>query len=150
MAEYDYTYYKVMLQDAKDYHKPYLNDIYNMAISGLQEIDANTSYVGPSISVNLLSMAQAEANKEMLMLNTIFGQNLNLKIATPQDCKQLVDAINSAFHFKAVLERNKSMIKGEGKDDFGSGIKAVFSWFPTYFNAALKQALPTILSEMKS
>lgn len=149
MAKYDYTYYEVMLQDAKDYHKPYLNDIYNMAVSGLQEVDANASYTGPSISANLLSMAQAEANKEMLMLNTIFGQNLNLKITTPQDCKQLVDAINSAFHFKAVLERNKSMIKGEGKDSFGSGIKAVFSWFPTYFNAALKRALPTILSEMK-
>lgn len=142
----DSVYYEIMTSDASDYNRPYLYEWHAAATSALENTSTN-DYQGKSSGQILISMAHAEAAKEIQLLNRIFGANLNIQLKTAEDVRQLVDAINRVFHFKTVLERNKAMITS---DKFSKEIKGVFSWFPTYFNRALSQYRAAILSSVKS
>lgn len=85
----------------------------------------------------ILKMAQNEANKEQQLLNTYFNGSLNLDISKPGAIKELVEAINEAFKFKQIYERNKAILL----DENFNGQKAVFSRFHTYFNQGINEVI---------
>lgn len=132
-----YVYYDVMPEDATDYRKPYLNSLYKEAVDNLHSVNfiQNGNLTGADA---ILSMAQAEAAKEIQFLNEIFGANLNIdptKMRT-EDIKDLNEAMNTAFRFKQIMERNAAIIKA---GEYKSSSKGVFSWYLTYLKKALKR-----------
>lgn len=139
------VFYNLLQEDAEDYNEPQLAEIYKWATRDLHQVISKESLLHGTAGDRLIRMGNIEAEKEMQMLNYIFGVNLNLKLKDRNDVRQLVEAINTAFHFKSIAERNANMIKNP---DFRSGIKAVFSYFPGYFLQALKQEEPHMLKEI--
>ena len=139
------VFYNLLQEDAEDYNEPQLAEIYKWATRDLHQVISKESLLHGTAGDRLIRMGNIEAEKEMQMLNYIFGVNLNLKLKNRNDVRQLVEAINTAFHFKSIAERNANMIKNP---DFRSGIKAVFSYFPGYFLQALKQEEPHMLKEI--
>lgn len=139
------VFYNLLQEDAKEYEEPQLAEIYKWATRDLHQVISKESLLHGTAGDRLIRMGNIEAIKEMQMLNRIFGVNLNIQLKNRNDVRQLTEAINTAFHFKAIAERNANMIKSP---DFRSGIKAVFSYFPGYFLQALKQEEPHILKEI--
>lgn len=131
------VFYSLLKDDAVTYDEPALDVLYKQAMGDLRHFDTIEDYRIRKPGELLLRMARVEADKEMNMLREIFGINLNISFKSSQDVKDLTEAINSVFHFKSVAERNMDMITNP---DFKSGIKAVFSWYPTYFNKAFREA----------
>ena len=140
-----YVYYDIMPQDAKDYHKDYLKDLYTSALDHREQ--SNFIQGNSSQAQAILSMAQHEAAKELQLLNKIFNVQLNIKeLKTSDDVKQLTEAINEVFYFKQVFERNRAMITSP---DFKSNTKAVFSYYSSYLKKALKNHKDEILSKIQ-
>ena len=139
------VFYSLLPDDAKEYGEPQLSAVYTHAMRDLQQVVSTQKYLQGAAGNRILAMARVEAAKEVEMLNYIFGANLNLTLNTRNDVRQLVEAINTAFHFKTIAERNANMIKSP---DFRSGIKAVFSYFPGYFLHALRDNESHILKDI--
>ena len=132
-----YVYYDVMPEDAVDYHRPYLDSLYKEAVDNLRSVNfiQNGDLTGADA---ILSMAQAEATKEIQFLNEIFGANLNIdptKMQT-EEIRSLNEAMNTAFRFKQIMERNAAIIKAGA---YKSNSKGVFSWYLSYLKKALKR-----------
>ena len=141
------VFYNLLAEDAIEYGEPQLAEIYKYAKRDLHQVISKESLLKGTAGDRLINMANIEAAKEIQMLNYIFGANLNIQLKGRNDVRQLVEAINTAFHFKEIAERNANMIKSP---DFRSGIKAVFSYFPGYFLQALRQEEPHILKEINT
>lgn len=73
-------------------------------------------------------IAEYEKEKEVALLNEVFGNNLQIKLQDTKDVKTLIDALNSVLNIKEVYERNiRTLELSKG------GRKSVISFFPTYF-----------------
>ena len=141
----EYVYYDLMTSDAEKYDKPYLTSLHSEALAKRNNVAFTRN--GFEGAAAIMSMAQAEAAKEMQMLSRIFGQDLGIKqLESADDVRQLVEAINSVFHFKSILERNKAMITSK---EFKSNTKAVFSYYTSYLSRALKNHRDEILAQIK-
>ena len=127
------VYFERLTRDAVVHKaRPELSGVYNSAMSMYKPLDSETHGFGGGNKI--LSMAAAEANKEQAMLRQIFGVDLHLDLTKPGAIKQLTEAINDAFEFRTIYERNKALITSE---EF-KGNKGVFSYFHTYFMQAYK------------
>ena len=93
------VFYSVLAEDAEVYEEPFLNILYEQAVADLKELNTEADYQAGKPGNILLRMARVEAIKEMNMLQEIFGINLGISFKTAQDVKDLVEAINSVFHF---------------------------------------------------
>lgn len=138
------VYFERLKEDAiKEKKRPELLDIYNFAKSSYTELSNVTHGFGGANRI--LSMASAEAEKEQRMLNQIFGTNLSFDLRAPGAIKMITEAINDAFHFRSIYERNKALLLSE---DFNKQ-KGVYSYFHTYFNQALREDLDNIMESIK-
>lgn len=142
MFSKDLVYYDILTSDADKYNKPYLHSVYEEAVSNIKPI--NFTRQGGNSS-KLLAMARAEAMKEQALLRQVFNVSAPSNFDGPEDVKALTEAINSVFHFKQVYERNKAMLTSP---EFRSGIKAVFSWYPTYFVRFFSKQQKTISNKI--
>lgn len=139
------VYFQRLTEDAeKIKQRPELHDVYNNAMALYQPLSAETHGFGGGSAI--LAMANAEAAKEQEMLRQIFGENISIDLRQPGAIKELTETINKVFHFKSIYDRNKALLLSE---DF-NGQKGVFSYFHTYFNQALKRALPTLSRDIKA
>ena len=92
-------------------------------------------------SQHIRDMAQAEANKELRLLNNIFQANISLDFMDKNSIKNFIDTLNSFLQLREVYERNIHIIKNS------NGQKSVISFFPTYFMMAWEDMWPSIAQE---
>lgn len=137
------VYFRRLGRDAyKPKARPKLLDTLKTANDNYVQLSAETHGFGGGS--HILQLANAEAAKEQEMLSQIFGEHLNLDLSQPGAIKQLTEAINTAFEFRAIYERNRDIIMSE---EF-NGQKGVFSYFNTYFMQAYKRAQGTLKREI--
>lgn len=139
------VYFRRLGRDAyKPKARPKLLDTLKLANDNYVQLTAETHGFGGASHV--LALANAEAAKEQNMLRQIFGVDLNIDLSQPGAIKQLTEAINDVFQFRAVYERNKALIQ----DENFSGQKGVFSYFHTYFIKAFHEEESNIMADIKS
>lgn len=140
-----YVFYESLKNDNYVYANGETSEgLYRAAEKGVEDYGSYYKGEGKSaIASTLISMANAEKDKEIAALNDIFGvSGLSIDLANPEDIKALVIALNSTLNLKSSFERNLTRIKKAG------GKINVASLFDKYFYTAWKAAVPSILDQI--
>ena len=112
--------------------------------ASLRILDQTRKYSADASAVR--AQAQAEFAKEKALLQQKFGVAINFDYyGGSGDFKEIIDALNACLNLKEVYQRNLQLIKGSK-----GGMKAVFSWYPTYFMKAWQDFWPQIKSNAEA
>lgn len=111
--------------------------------ASLRILDQTRKYSADASAVR--AQAQAEFAKEKALLQQKFGVAINFDYYRGSgDFKEIIDALNACLNLKEVYQRNIQVIKNT------EGMKAVFSWYPTYFMKAWQEFWPRIKSNAEA
>ena len=106
-------------------------------------LDQTRKYAADASAVR--AQAQAEFAKEKALLQQKFGVAIDFDYYRgSSDFKEIIDALNACLNLKEVYQRNIQVIKNT------EGMKAVFSWYPTYFMKAWQEFWPKIKSNAEA
>ena len=85
----------------------------------------------------LFAMADNELNKELSLLNEIFGKNISVDWKNLEDVKTFIQQFQELLRYKGIAERAEKRLK-EGESSI-----SIAPFFPTYFNTAFENFLQT-------
>ena len=133
-----YVFYKRLYDDHPIMAK-YVNNAGFRILKQTQKYKANSSTVR--------AQAEAEFQKEKQLLLQHFKVNLNFDyyggaINAREGFKEVIDALNETLNLKDIYERNIQLIKNT------KGMKAVYSYYPTYFIKAFEERWPDLRKEI--
>lgn len=83
----------------------------------------------------LFAMADNELNKELSLLNEIFGKNISVDWKNLEDVKTFIQQFQELLRYKGIAERAEKRLK-EGESSI-----SIAPFFPTYFNIAFENFL---------
>lgn len=131
-----YVFYNRLNEDPNPMHVQLYNNV-KAALSTqhaeLKELEGQSQHIR--------DMAQAEADKELRLLNNIFQANVSLDFTDKNSIKNFIDTLNTFLSLKEVYDRNINIIKNS------QGQKSVISFFPTYFMHAWNRWWPIIYDQ---
>lgn len=85
----------------------------------------------------LFAMANKELNKELSLLNNIFGKNISVDWRNLGEVKIFIQQFQELLRYKSIAERAEKRLK-EGENSI-----SIAPFFPTYFNIAFENFLQT-------
>lgn len=95
-----------------------------------------------AIISNLFGMANAEAKKEVDLLNKVFGVSIHFNPSDPAFYIELIKALNTYLNIKEVVERNIARIKAK------QGQISIVQHFPGYFTTAYNAKAESMYQEI--
>lgn len=137
MLAQQYVYYKRLRTDK---YYPRLGEYVKNASERILS-QTEKKYITDASGVR--AQAQAEFKKEKALLQSKFKVNIDFDYYggvrnSREGFKQVIDALNAYLNLKDIYDRNIQLTKNT------KGMKAVFSWYPTYFMHAWEEYWPEI------
>ena len=137
MLAQQYVYYKRLRTDK---YYPRLGEYVKNASERILS-QTERKYITDASGVR--AQAEAEFKKEKALLQSKFKVNIDFDYYggvrnSREGFKQVIDALNVYLNLKDIYDRNIQLTKNT------KGMKAVFSWYPTYFMHAWEEYWPEI------
>lgn len=140
----NWVYYEILAHDIyAPKQRPDLLPIYEQGISEVTGAHLSVHNKRSIAGTNLMAMGKAELQKELMLLRSVFGTNLNIDLSNRGSIQMLIETINACLNLKSVFERNRALIKSANSKEKNG--KAVFS----YFNSYLLQAFDARISNIR-